>query len=86
MQDDLFTIKLLVHHHVHVVLFLFNVNRHVNALSFDCNRNRSSVVLILEKKSEILINLIYFVGRERKLNLDARVTFYLNATLELNLG
>lgn len=54
MQDDLFTIELLVDKHVQVVLFLLYVDWYINTSAVDRDWDRLRVVLVLKEESEPL--------------------------------
>lgn len=86
IQNDFLTVELLVDQDVEVVLFFFNIDRHINAAT--CNRNRDwlRVVLVLKEEGELLVDLVQLVGHKRKLNLSAGVPFDLSSSFELHLG
>ena len=54
VQDNLLSVELFIDKNVQVVLFFLNVDRHINAVTSNSDRNRLSVVLILEEESEFL--------------------------------
>ena len=79
-------VKLLVDKHIQVVFFFFHVDRDVDALSTNLDRNRVAVVLVLEVQSKVLLNPIELVGDEGKLNLGVAVTSDFGGALELDLS
>ena len=82
MQDDLFSVELLVNHHIHIVSFFFNVNRHIHTFTSQVQRNRLRVVLILKEQSQVLIDFGQLGWHERELNLSVRVTIDFGDSLE----
>lgn len=71
MKDDLLSVKLVVDKHLHVVLLLSNVDRHVNAATFDFDRDRLGVVLVLKEESELLVDGGQLYGHEGELDFGA---------------
>ena len=86
MQDDFLSVELLIDKHIQVVLFLLDVNGHINARTSDCNRDRLRVVLVLEEECESLRHLSQLHRYESELDLRATVTVNLCCALEADLG
>ena len=86
MQDDLFTIELLVDKHVQVVLFLLYVDWYINTSAVDRDWDRLRVVLVLKEESEPLWDFGELHWDESKLDLGAAVTVNLSRAFEADLG
>lgn len=52
MQNDFLSVELVIHHHLHIILLFFDVNRHVDTVANDCKWDRFSVVLVLEEEGQ----------------------------------
>ena len=86
MQDDLFSVELLINEHIQVVLLLLDVNGHINARTSYCNRDWLRVVLILEEKCESLRHYGQLHRYESELDLGATVTVNFCRAFETDLG
>jgi hypothetical protein len=86
VEYNLFPVELLVDHDVEVVLFFRDINRHINAATFDVNRDGPSVVLVFEEERKLLVDVIKFVRHEAELNFRTGVAFNFNSALELDLS
>jgi len=85
VQNDFLSVELIVHEHIQVVLFLLNIDGHIDACPLHNNRNRLSVILILEEESELLRDLCQLVWHERELDLGAGVPFNRSGPFERHL-
>jgi len=86
LKHNLLAVELFIHEHIHVVLWLLDVDRHVDTPSFNHDRNRLRVVLILEEQSEVLLDVAQLVRDVSELNPGLRVSFDLCSPLERHLG
>ena len=68
MQYNLLTVELVVDKHLHVVLFLGNVDRYVNTTTFHFDWNRLGVVLVLKEEREFLMDSGQLQRHKRKLD------------------
>lgn len=68
MQNDLLSVQLLVNQNLQIILFLVHINGHINTVTFNFNRDRFGVVLVLQKQSELLVNVAKFERDERELD------------------
>ena len=68
MQYNLLSVELLVHQHVEVVLFFFNVDRHIHAPSSNRDRDGLSIILVLKEESKLLVYFSQFIGHKSELN------------------
>ena len=48
-ENDLLSVELLVHHHIHIVLLFFHVDGNVHTLASQLQGNRLCVVLVVEE-------------------------------------
>ena len=86
VKNDFFSVELLIDKHIQVILFLLDVNGHINARTSDCNRDRLRVVLVLEEECESLRHLSQLHRYESELDFRATVTVNLCCALEADLG
>ena len=85
-QDNFLSVELFIDQDVQVILFFFNINRGVNALTLDGDGNRFGIVLVFEKQGKILVCSGQFVRDESHLNFCITVTFNLSCSFEGNLS
>ena len=86
MQDDLLSVELLIDQDIQIVLFLLDIDRHINTPTTDLDWDRLGVVLVLKEQCEVLIDLGELHWNEGELNLRAGVPIDLCGSLEGDLS
>jgi len=82
VEDDFLSVKLIVDHHIHIVGFFLNVDWHIDTSARQMQRDRLRVVLILEEKSQLLVDFSQLGGHKCKLDLGVRIAINLSDSLE----
>ena len=86
VEDDLLSVKLFIDQNVQVVLFFFDINRHVDAGTSNSDRDGLGVVLVLKEESEFLRDISELHRDECELDFGAAVTVNLGRSLETDLS
>jgi len=86
VQDNLFTVELVIYHNIHIVFFLRYIYGHVHALTEHFDGNGLAVVLIIEEQREFLPDLSQLIRYECERYLHGGVPVDVICALELNLS
>lgn len=86
MQNDLFTVKLLINKHFQVVLFLVDVNGYIDTGAFNFNWDGPGVVLVFKEQSEFLVDFAKLQRNKVKLDFGARVAIDFSGSLKGDCG
>ena len=68
MKDDSLSVDLLINQHVKVILFVLDVDWHINTRAIDRDWNWLRIILILEEYREFLRAFGQLVRHEGQLN------------------
>ena len=86
VQDDLLSVELLVYQNIQIVLFLLNIDRHIDTPTTDLDWDGLGVVLVLKEQCEVLIDLGELHWDECELYLRAGIPIDLCGSLEGDLS
>jgi hypothetical protein len=86
MQNDFLAVELVVHQYIHVVLFLGNVDRDIDAATLYVDWNGFGVVLIFQKECEVLGDGTQLNWDESELDSSWRIAFNFGCSFEADGG
>lgn len=86
VENDLLSVELLVDEDVQIVLFLLNIDGHIDASAVDSDWDGLRVVLVLQEQREPLRNFSQLHRDKCELDLRAAVTVDFGCALETDLS
>lgn len=57
MENNLFTVELIVNQYLHIVFFLLNINWYINTITSNFDWYGPGIILIFKKQSKFLVDL-----------------------------